>query len=160
MASCAFAGTAANAQNSPAAPLEHMRARPPEAEIVYFVLPDRFENGNRANDRGGLNGDRLTTGFDPAAKGFFHGGDLAGLTDRLDYLQGLGITAIWFSPIFQNKAVQGPKGGESAGYHGYWITDFTRPDRHFGSPADFQTFVNAAHARGMKVYMDIITNHT
>ena len=150
----------AAAQEPTRSVLEAMRERPPEDEIVYFVLPDRFENGDRTNDRGGLKGDRLTTGFDPAAKGFFHGGDLKGLTERLDYLQGLGITAIWFSPIFQNKPVQGPKGQESAGYHGYWITDFTRPDRHFGSPDEFKAFVDAAHARGMKVYMDIITNHT
>lgn len=137
-----------------------MRARLPSEEIVYFVLPDRFENGDPANDRGGLKGDRLKTGYDPAARGFFHGGDLAGLTKRLDYLERLGVTAIWFAPIFQNKPVQGPPGDESAGYHGYWVTDFTRPDAHFGSDAEFGAFVKAAHARGMKVYMDIITNHT
>ncbi len=56
--------------------------------------------------------------------------------------------------------MQGPPGDESAGYHGYWVTDFTRPDGHFGTPAEFAAFVDAAHARGMKVYMDIITNHT
>ncbi len=137
-----------------------LRARAPSEEIVYFVLPDRFENGSRANDRGDFTGDRLQTGFDPAAKGFYHGGDLKGLTSKLDYLRDLGITAIWVGPIFQNKPVQGPKGNESAGYHGYWITDFTRPDGHFGSREEFRTFVDAAHARGMKVYMDIITNHT
>jgi glycosidase len=134
--------------------------RAPGEEIVYFVLPDRFENGDPANDTGDFSGDRLATGFDPAARGFFHGGDLAGLTSRLDYLGGLGVTAIWFAPIFQNKPVQGPPGDESAGYHGYWVTDFTRPDGHFGTPAEFAAFVDAAHARGMKVYMDIITNHT
>ncbi|MBR0553953.1 alpha-amylase family glycosyl hydrolase [Stakelama marina] len=137
-----------------------LRERPPEDEVIYFVLPDRFENGDPANDRGGLKGDRLKTGYDPTDKGFYHGGDLKGLTDRLDYLQGLGITAIWVAPIFKNKPVQGPKGQESAGYHGYWVTDFTRVDPHFGTNADFRTFVNAAHARGMKVYMDIIANHT
>jgi glycosidase len=136
------------------------RARPPEDEIVYFVLPDRFENGNPANDRGGLTGDRLVTGFDPTHKGFYHGGDLAGLTARLDYVQGLGATAIWLGPIYQNKPVQGGPGEESAGYHGYWITDFTRVDAHFGEEADMRAFVDAAHARGMKVYLDIITNHT
>ena len=137
-----------------------VRARPATDEVIYFVLPDRFENGDRSNDRGGLKGDRLVTGNDPAAKGFYHGGDLAGLTKRLDYIQGMGATAIWFAPVFQNKPVQGPKGDESAGYHGYWVTDFTRVDPHFGSNAEFKAFVDAAHARGMKVYMDIITNHT
>ena len=135
-------------------------ARLPEDEIIYFVLPDRFENGDERNDRGGLKGDRLKTGFDPTAKGFYHGGDLKGLTGRLDYIQGLGATAVWFAPVFKNKAVQGGKGQESAGYHGYWVTDFTRVDPHFGTNADFKAFVDAAHARGMKVYMDIIPNHT
>ncbi|MFZ5617719.1 MAG: alpha-amylase family glycosyl hydrolase [Pseudomonadota bacterium] len=134
--------------------------RPPEDEIIYFVLPDRFENGDPANDKGGLAGDRLTTGFDPTHKGFFHGGDLKGLTARLDYIQGLGATAIWLGPIYKNKPVQGPPGDESAGYHGYWITDFTTVDPHFGTPEDMRAFVKAAHERGMKVYLDIITNHT
>ena len=136
------------------------RERLAEDEVIYFVLPDRFDNGDPSNDRGGLTGDRLTTGFDPTHKGFYHGGDLRGLTRRLDYLQGLGATAIWVGPIFKNKPVQGPKGQESAGYHGYWITDFTQVDPHFGSNADFHALVEAAHGRGMKVYMDIIANHT
>jgi glycosidase len=136
------------------------RQRLPEDEIVYFVLPDRFENGDAANDRGGLAGDRLTTGFDPTHKGFYHGGDLKGLIARLDYIQGLGATAIWLGPIYKNKAVQGGPGEETAGYHGYWITDFTAVDPHFGSDAELRSFVDAVHARGMKVYLDIITNHT
>ncbi|KLE34952.1 alpha-amylase family glycosyl hydrolase [Aurantiacibacter luteus] len=145
---------------APLAPAGTYLAREPSEEIIYFVLPDRFENGDPSNDTGDFTGDRLATGFDPAARGFFHGGDLAGLTSRLDYLEGLGVTAIWFAPIFQNKPVQGPPGDESAGYHGYWVADFTRPDGHFGTQAEFTAFVEAAHARGMKVYMDIITNHT
>ncbi len=150
----------ATAQATPPASNESFRERAPAEEIVYFVLPDRFENGDTSNDQGGMSGGPLETGFDPAHKGFFQGGDLRGLTQRLDYLEGLGVTAIWFAPIFQNKPVQGPPGNESAGYHGYWVTDFTRPDAHFGSREEFRTFVQAAHARGMKVYMDIITNHT
>lgn len=140
--------------------LAELRARAPSEEVIYFVLPDRFANGDRANDTGGYPADRLKSGYDPAHKGFYHGGDLKGLVDRLDYIQGLGATAIWFAPIFKNKPVQGPPGDESAGYHGYWVTDFTRIDSHFGTNAEFKAFVDAAHARGMKVYMDIITNHT
>ena len=143
-----------------AAPAPSFRARTPEQEVIYFVLPDRFDNGDPSNDRGGLTGDRLVTGYDPTHKGFYHGGDLKGLTRKLDYIQGLGITAIWFAPVFKNKPVQGPKGDESAGYHGYWITDFTTIDPHFGTEAEFKGFVDAAHARGIKVYMDIIVNHT
>jgi len=136
------------------------RTRPPGDEIVYFLLPDRFENGDAANDRGGLAADRLVSGFDPAAKGFYHGGDLKGLAARLDYIQSLGATAIWLGPVYRNKPVQGAPGDESAGYHGYWITDFTAVDPHFGSDADVRALVAAVHARGMKVYFDIITNHT
>ncbi|MDP5103770.1 MAG: alpha-amylase family glycosyl hydrolase [Erythrobacter sp.] len=131
-----------------------------EDEIIYFVLPDRFENGDPRNDRGGIKGGAFDHGFDPAHKGFYHGGDLKGLTARLDYIQGMGVTAIWFAPVFKNKPVQGKPGEESAGYHGYWVTDFTSVDPHFGTNAEFKAFVDAAHARGMKVYMDIITNHT
>ncbi|QDH34128.1 alpha-amylase family glycosyl hydrolase [Porphyrobacter sp. YT40] len=131
-----------------------------EDEIIYFVLPDRFANGDPRNDKGGLKGGPLQHGFDPTHKGFYHGGDLKGLTAKLDYIQGMGVTAIWFAPIFKNKPVQGRPGEESAGYHGYWVIDFTSVDPHFGTNAEFKAFVDAAHARGMKVYMDIITNHT
>ena len=140
--------------------LAPVETRLPEDEIIYFVMPDRFENGNPDNDRGGIDGDRLDHGFDPTHTGFYHGGDLQGLTDQLDYIRGLGATAIWLTPIFENKPVQGPPGLESSGYHGYWITDFTNVDPHLGTRDDFRAFVDAAHAKGMKVYMDIITNHT
>ncbi len=141
-------------------PADSYLQRLPQDEIIYFVMPDRFENGDPSNDRGGLAGDRVTHGFDPSDTGFYHGGDLKGLTSRLDYIQSLGMTAIWLTPIFRNKPVQGPPGLESAAYHGYWITDFTTVDPHLGTKGDFKAFVDAAHARGMKVYMDIITNHT
>lgn len=136
------------------------RDRLPEDEVIYFLLPDRFENGDVKNDTGGIKGDRLKHGFDPTHKGFFHGGDLKGLTRRLDYIQSLGATAIWLAPVFKNKPVQGAPGQESAGYHGYWVTDFTTVDPHLGTEADFKALVDAAHSRGMKVYMDIIANHT
>ncbi|MEN0079608.1 MAG: alpha-amylase family glycosyl hydrolase [Pseudomonadota bacterium] len=154
-------GCAAIGETAPeAAKLPPRIDRLPQDEVIYFVMPDRFENGSVANDRGGLEGDRLVTGFDPTDNGFYHGGDLIGLTAQLDYIQGLGATAIWLTPIFENKPVQGPPGAESAGYHGYWITDFLNVDPRLGTRDDFKAFVDAAHAREMKVYMDIITNHT
>ncbi|MBQ1050499.1 pullulanase-type alpha-1,6-glucosidase [Micromonospora sp. C51] len=131
-----------------------------EAEQFYFVLPDRFANGDPRNDRGGLVGDRLRTGYDPTDKGFYQGGDLKGLTERLDYIEGLGTTAIWLAPVFKNRPVQGEGDDVSAGYHGYWITDFTQVDPHFGSPADLKKLVQLAHRRGIKVYLDVIVNHT
>jgi alpha-amylase len=129
-------------------------------ERFYFVMADRFANGNPANDTGGLDSeDPLVTGFDPKAKGFYNGGDLKGLLDHIDYIRGLGTTSIWLTPSFKNKAVQ-LEDGPSAGYHGYWITDFTQIDPHLGTNADLRALVDAAHERGMKVYFDIITNHT
>jgi alpha-amylase len=125
----------------------------------YFVMGDRFANGDTGNDTGGLTGDRLATGFDPTSKGFYNGGDLKGLTSKLDYIQGLGTDAIWLTPVFKNKAVQ-LEDGPSAGYHGYWITDFTQVDPHLGTNQDLADLVHAAHQRGMKVFFDIITNHT
>ncbi|MDQ1044883.1 pullulanase-type alpha-1,6-glucosidase [Streptomyces sp. V4I2] len=130
-------------------------------EQFYFVLPDRFANGDTGNDRGGLTGSRLSTGYDPTDKGFYQGGDLKGLTKRLDYIKGLGTTALWMAPIFKNRPVQGEgAGGASAGYHGYWITDFTQVDPHFGTNKDLETLISKAHAKGMKVFFDVITNHT
>ena len=129
-------------------------------ERLYFVMADRFENGDTSNDDAGLGPDRLVSGYDPTDTGFFHGGDLQGVIDRLDYIQGLGTTAIWLTPSFKNKPVQGAPGSESAGYHGYWITDFTQIDPHLGTNADMARLVRLAHERGLKVFFDIITNHT
>ncbi|MFJ8441878.1 pullulanase-type alpha-1,6-glucosidase [Kitasatospora griseola] len=129
-------------------------------EQFYFVLPDRFANGSTGNDAGGITGGRMDNGFDPADKGFYHGGDLQGLIDRLDYIQDLGTTAIWMAPIFRNKPVQGTGADASAGYHGYWITDFTQVDPHFGTNAQLKELIDKAHRRGIKVFFDVITNHT
>jgi glycosidase len=153
-------GVGAAAATASFAQAPSYRDRLPEDEFIYFVLPDRFENGDRANDRGGIPGGRLQHGFDPTHKGFYQGGDLRGLTRRLEYLQDMGVTAIWLGPIYQNNPVQGPPGQESAGYHGYWITNFLNVDPHFGTREDMRRFVDAAHGRGMKVYLDIIPNHS
>lgn len=131
-----------------------------DGEQFYFVMTDRFANGDTANDSGGLEGDRLTTGFDPTDKGFYQGGDIAGIHDNLDYIEGLGTSAIWLTPSFANKPVQGEGAGASAGYHGYWITDFTRIDPHLGTNEELEALIADAHDRGIKVYFDIITNHT
>jgi pullulanase-type alpha-1,6-glucosidase len=130
------------------------------SEQFYFVMTDRFANGDTTNDTGGLSGDRLATGLDPTDKGFYHGGDLAGLLANLDYIEGLGTTAIWLTPSFLNRPVQGTGDSASAGYHGYWVTDFTQIDPHLGTNAELETLIDAAHDRGIKVYFDIITNHT
>jgi glycosidase len=133
---------------------------PIQNDILYFVLPDRFANGSTANDTGGLQGDRLVTGFDPSDKGFYHGGDIAGLIDKLEYLDQLGVTAIWMTPLFKNKVVQGPATEASASYHGYWIVDFTQLDPHFGTNDELATLIQEAHTRDIKIFFDIIANHT
>nr|WP_206327530.1 pullulanase-type alpha-1,6-glucosidase [Streptomyces sp. S3(2020)] len=138
------------------APARHDSTR----EQFYFVLPDRFANGDTSNDEGGLTGSRSATGYDPTDKGFYQGGDLKGLTKKLDYIKDLGTTSIWMAPIFKNQPVQGTGSDASAGYHGYWITDFTQVDPHFGTNKDLETLISKAHAKGMKVYFDVITNHT
>lgn len=153
----AYAAPGKENPNSPGAAAHSLRA-PVTDENFYFVMADRFSNGSKANDQGGLGSDPMVSGFDPTKKGFYNGGDLAGLLDKIDYIQGLGTTSIWLTPSFKNKAVQ-PE-DKSAGYHGYWITDFTQIDPHLGTNAELKALIEAAHARGMKVYFDIITNHT
>ncbi|MGR8010865.1 pullulanase-type alpha-1,6-glucosidase [Streptomyces hypolithicus] len=156
---------ASAAKPPPAPPSDRALAAEPARhdltrEQFYFVLPDRFANGDPGNDRGGLTGSRLDTGYDPTDKGFYQGGDLKGLTKRLDYIKNLGTTSIWMAPIFKNKPVQGTGKDASAGYHGYWITDFTQVDPHFGTNADLEKLIDKAHDKGMKVFFDVITNHT
>lgn len=127
-------------------------------QILYFALTDRFANGDPSNDDGGLGPDPAISGFDPTDSSYFQGGDLAGIEQRLDYIADLGATGIWITPPFTNKPVQ-PE-DSSAGYHGYWITDFTEVDPHLGGTEALESLVDAAHERGLKVFLDIITNHT
>ena len=134
--------------------------RPVEDDVFYFVMPDRFYDGDPSNNYGGLGGDRYTHGFDPTDRAFYHGGDLVGLIDQLDYIEGMGVTAIWLTPILKNKAVQGSPGNASAAYHGYWTLDFTQVDPHLGTNEDLHELIEAAHERDIKVFFDIITNHT
>ncbi len=147
----------AGARAASAAPPAYLE-RLPQQEILYFLLPDRFARADHA--RAPASGERLVTGYDPTDPSFYHGGTLRGLERQLPYIQGLGATALWLAPVFVNRPVQGPPGHESAAYHGYWITDFMHVDPHFGSDADLHALVNDAHARGMKVYLDIVVNHT
>jgi len=131
-----------------------------EDEVFYFVLPDRFQNGDTSNDLGAKADDELRSlsrgGLDKSHKGMYHGGDLAGLTEKLAYLDEMGITAIWLTPILRNQAVN----AGTAGYHGYWILDFTEVDPHLGTNAELKHFIDQAHQRNIKVFFDIITNHT
>ncbi len=135
-----------------------MPRSPLSQDSIYFVMTDRYANGDIRNDHGSaaVAGGLASGGFKPSDPGYFHGGDLKGLTRNLDRVKRLGFTAVWITPPFVNRAVQ----GSSAAYHGYWILDFTHIDPHFGTEADFDSFVAKAHALRLKVYVDIVMNHT
>lgn len=126
--------------------------------LIYFVMIDRFENGDETNDRGGLVGDRTITGFDPTDFGFFHGGDLVGLERRLDYIASLGFTAIWITPVARQVPLS--PNAESAAYHGYWGAGFDEVDARLGTMSDMKRLVSAAHEKGLKVFLDVVVNHT
>ena len=126
------------------------------ADSTYFVMTDRFVNGDTSNDLGGQTDFRLTSGYDETDPGFYHGGDLKGLTSKLQYIKDLGFTSIWITPPVAQRTVQ----GGSAAYHGYWGLDFTTTDKHLGTEADFQNLVKSAHSVGLKVVVDIVVNHT
>lgn len=113
--------------------------------VIYQLMTDRFANGDAHNDYR----------VDPTALARYQGGDWQGVIDRMDYLEALGVTALWISPIVLNVDTDA---GIDA-YHGYWAVDFTRLNPHFGDLATLRAMVDEAHARGMLVILDIVTNH-
>jgi glycosidase len=112
-----------------------------EDEIIYFIMVDRFQNGDPSNDLDSNPNDPLA----------YHGGDFQGIMDKLDYIQEMGFTAIWLTPIVKN---------EPMGYHGYWTEDFYDVDEHFGTLEEFKSLVQEAHKRDIKVILDLVVNHT
>src|SRR3954465_4993766 len=114
-------------------------------EIIYQVLVDRFANGDPGNDYN----------VDSSSLAHWPGGDWKGLEDHLDYIEALGVTTLWISPVVKN--VDTDAGFD--GYHGYWAQDLTQPNPHFGDVAALRRMVAAAHDKGMKVILDIVTNH-
>jgi len=119
--------------------------------IVYFVIVDRFADGDPANN----------VEVDVTQPGYFHGGDLVGLTERLDEIADLGVTAIWITPVVDNidGFVTGA-GFPDWAYHGYWAEDFHALDERFGTEAELKAFVDACHTRGLAVLLDVVYNHT
>lgn len=133
------------------------------SERIYFVMVDRYANGDPSNDTGGYGALRSQNGFDPTSTAYWHSGDFRGLTGGctdpargLQRIKDLGFTAVWVTPPVVNQVSQ----DDSAGYHGYWGLDFTRADPHLGTDEDFAGFVSCAHRLGMKVIMDVVVNHT
>jgi len=124
-------------------------------DIIYFVMPDRYKDGDTKNDSIG--------GFNKSLTAFYHGGDLKGLTgtcepgdDGLARIKSLGFTAVWLTPVVtQQEAV-----GSGSGYHGYWGVDFLNVDPHLGTNTDMANFATCAKKLGLKIILDIVTNHT
>ncbi|MDR0849556.1 MAG: alpha-amylase [Propionibacteriaceae bacterium] len=137
---------------------------PGAGNVFYFVMTDRFADSDPSNNTAFISStgaltssdDPEVSGHKPTDSGYYLGGDIQGIIDKLDYIQGLGTTAIWLTPPFVNNPVQ----SGSAGYHGYWITDFTQIDPHLGGDKAMKALIKAAHDKGMKVFFDIICNHT
>ncbi len=119
-------------------------------QVVYFLMLDRFDDGDPGNN------DQGAGEYDPADGARYSGGDFAGACRRLDYIQGLGATAVWITPPVANQWWSGSYGG----YHGYWGTDFMAVDAHLGTLADYRRFADALHARGMSLVQDVVVNHT
>ncbi|WP_224367897.1 alpha-amylase family glycosyl hydrolase [Hyalangium versicolor] len=120
-------------------------------QIIYFVMTDRFANGDPSNDNQGAGE------FDPANGAKYSGGDLKGLLNRLDYIQGLGATAVWITPPVANQWWDPLV--NYGGYHGYWARNFTQVDPHLGTLADYQQLSRSLHSRGMYLVQDIVLNH-
>jgi alpha-amylase len=133
------ADDAAPAQAAPPAASATQRIWPDES--IYFIMVDRFGNGDKSNDD-------LVNPDDPKA---WHGGDLQGVIDQLDYIKSMGFTAIWLTPIVKNAGND---------YHGYGAIDFFDTDPHFGTVAKAKELVDKAHAKGLKVIWDVVVNHT
>ena len=127
--------------------------------VVYFMMTDRFFDGNESNNTASGTD---TYGDNP---GLYHGGDFAGVTAKLDYLQDLGVNTIWLTPIVENIAgvTVTDEGKEdvpyNAAYHGYWASDFTKLNPTMGTTEEFKTMISEAHKRGMRIMVDIVVNH-
>lgn len=123
-------------------------------DVLYMLMPDRFANGNPKNDIiKGMNDERCDRN-EPSLR---HGGDLEGIRQHLDYFTELGVTALWFTPVLEND--RPADDGKYSTYHGYATTDYYRVDPRFGTNEEYKSLVDACHAKGLKVVMDMIFNH-
>lgn len=119
------------------------------SDVLYLIMPDRFANGDTSNDVVKGMKEAIVDRNEPFAR---HGGDFKGVSDHIDYISNLGVTAIWFNPVLENDMPEGS-------YHGYAATDYYKVDRRFGTNEEFVALVDKAHNNGLKVVMDMIFNH-
>ena len=129
-------------------------------DVVYLIMPDRFANGDPSNDDPAVSRGLM----DRTKSRFYHGGDLAGVRQHLPYLKALGVTAIWLNPIYDNNNELNKRetydGQPITDYHGYGAVDFYAVEEHFGDLRAFRELVDAAHAQGIKIILDMVANHT
>jgi len=127
------------------------------SDLIYLIMPDRFANADPSNDQFDDLRDNSSDRNNPYAR---HGGDLAGVVSKLDYLKNIGVTSIWMTPILENNM---PKMQENqwvmSGYHGYWITDHYKIDKRFGGNDGYRNLVKIAHEKGLKIIQDAVYNH-
>ncbi|GAC1599494.1 MAG: glycoside hydrolase family 13 protein [Hymenobacter sp.] len=127
------------------------------ADFIYLAMPDRFANGDPSNDKFA---DLRDPNLDRANPFFRHGGDLQGAAQRIGYLKELGVTAVWFTPVLENnQPLTNENGTMRASYHGYGFTDQYNVDRRLGGNAAYKSYVQQAHAAGLKVVQDAVYNH-
>src|SRR5438132_7642405 len=122
-----------------------------EEQVIYFVMTDRFANGDKTND------DQKKGEFDPTDINRYSGGDLQGIIDHLDYIQGLGATAVWITPPVANMWWDPLQ--QSGGYHGYWARHLKKVDEHLGTLDTYKALSAALHKRGMYLIQDVVPNH-
>lgn len=137
--------------SSPAAGALHVPSPDWRDAVIYFAMVDRFDDGDRSNNDQGVGE------YDPRDGARYSGGDLAGLTRRLDYIEGLGASALWITPPVEHQWWN--TATRYGGYHGYWAHDFKRVDPHFGSLDAYRALSRALHARGMHLVQDVVVNH-
>ena len=123
------------------------------ADVLYMLMPDRFADGNPANNQiAGMEAYRN----DRSQPSLRHGGDIEGIRQHLDYFTGLGVTALWFTPVLENNS---PDSHNVSTYHGYATTNYYKVDPRFGTNEEYRRLIDEAHSRGLKVVMDMIFNH-
>ena len=147
LARCCAAATAA----APGGAL-HVPSPDWRDQVLYFLMIDRFDDGDPTNN------DQHAAEYGPADGAKFQGGDLRGVQRRIPYLHAMGFTGVWITPPVANQWWNPAK--HFGGYHGYWASDFSAIDAHFGTRADYVALSKALHAQGMVLVQDIVVNHT
>ena len=128
-----------------------------DESVIYFMVTDRFCDGNETNNDAYSKED-----YDKSNGSAYHGGDFAGVTQKLDYLKDLGINTIWITPVVENvlEPQIASDGTKAYGYAGYWASDFQKLNAHLGTEAEFKELIAKAHEKGIRIMVDVVLNHS